>query len=186
MGTRARSGAEARALFDANVDIAEGVANVFAGIVRGSVERAELRAFALDGLWDAALRFEPRAGATFRAYANIRVRGAVRDGLRGGEWFQRRWYHDEDGSPVRRAPASILDAIAGDEPDAVEQLEASQELVALALALGRLPTVERDLLRRHYFDGEPFEQIARERGVSQSRISQIKRAALKRLRELLE
>lgn len=181
----AGSRADARALFDAHIDIAESVANVFAGIVRGSVERSELRAFALDGLWDAALRFEPRAGATFRTYANIRVRGAVRDGLRGGEWFQRRWYHDEDGSPVRRAPAALLDALTSDAPDPEQQLDANRRMVALALALSRLPPGERDLLRRHYFDGVPFEQLARERGVTASRISQIKRIALRRLKGLL-
>lgn len=62
----------------------------------------------------------------------------------------------------------------------LHQLRSS--LIAL---IDHLPHQERQLLRSHYLQEVPFETIARTMGLSRSRISQIHRRALERLRERL-
>ena len=60
------------------------------------------------------------------------------------------------------------------------------ELAQLRQHLGhlveRLPEQERRVIRYHYYQQIPFEEIARGSGLSKGRISQIHRAALERLR----
>jgi RNA polymerase sigma factor for flagellar operon FliA len=50
--------------------------------IRDCIEFEELVAFGREGLLNAAVRFDPSAGAQFRTYAFTRVRGAMIDALR--------------------------------------------------------------------------------------------------------
>src|SRR4029078_7285804 len=53
-------------------------------------DAAELEAWGREGLLDAARRFEPDRGVSFRTFAYYRVRGAMLDGLRKmGNWSRR-------------------------------------------------------------------------------------------------
>lgn len=56
------------------------------------------------GLLDAKDKFDPEVMPNFLAYANIRIRGAVIDGMRSREWIPRNvlkeLYHAEDKSKV--------------------------------------------------------------------------------------
>lgn len=55
-----------------------------------TAEPDELRAYGRQGLVEAAQRYEPEKGADFRAFAYLRVRGAMLDGLRRmGQWTRR-------------------------------------------------------------------------------------------------
>jgi RNA polymerase sigma factor FliA len=53
------------------------------------VERADLVSYGLLGLLDAINRFDAGRGVPFEAYAAIRIRGAVLDGLRSIDWVPR-------------------------------------------------------------------------------------------------
>ncbi len=48
-----------------------------------AVEEAELVSWGLGGLLDALRRFDPSKAATFETYAQVRIRGAILDRLRG-------------------------------------------------------------------------------------------------------
>ena len=60
------------------------------------------------------------------------------------------------------------------------------EVNALMAAIAELPDRERLIIVRRYKDGETFSKIARDRGLSESRIHQLHRRALEQLRASLE
>ncbi len=57
---------------------------------------------------------------------------------------------------------------------------------ALRLAVGGLPERQRVLVERHYFGGEPFDEIARDLGVSKSWASRLHGQAMAALARALE
>ena len=58
------------------------IAHYFHGRVRGAVEVEDLIQAGYVGLVDAAQKYERKDGATFAAYAGIKIRGAIADHLR--------------------------------------------------------------------------------------------------------
>lgn len=76
-----------------------------------------------------------------------------------------------------------------DEPAEPDNAYARVELVQLRRQLAdlthQLPDAERRVVFRHYFQQQPFDEIAAGTGLTKGRISQIHHAALKRLRERL-
>lgn len=71
-------------------------------------------------------------------------------------------------------------------PDnAYARVELKQMQRQLGELVGRLPEAERQVVLRHYFQQQPFEQIALGLGLSKGRVSQIHRAALERLQAQL-
>lgn len=72
------------------------------------------------------------------------------------------------------------------EPDnAYARLELVQLRARLAELVEQLPAAERLVIVRHYFQQQPFDEIARGKGLSKGRISQIHHSALRHLRERL-
>ncbi len=71
-------------------------------------------------------------------------------------------------------------------PDnAYTRLELRQLVARLAALVKELPEAERRVIERHYFQQIPFDEIAAAFSLTKGRISQLHRAGLKRLRELL-
>lgn len=54
-----------------------------------NVNREELASHGILGLIDATEKFEPQRGLQFETYASWRIRGAIIDGLRQGDWVPR-------------------------------------------------------------------------------------------------
>ncbi len=65
-----------------------------------------------------------------------------------------------------------------------EQVELAQMRRRILALVDRLPEQERRVIRSHYLQQVPFEEIAVACGLTKGRISQIHHAALRRLREL--
>ncbi|HEY4145275.1 sigma-70 family RNA polymerase sigma factor [Pinirhizobacter sp.] len=161
------------------------------------------------GLLEALANFDDRRGVPFEAFARLRVRGAVFNGLR-----------DLNGGHGQRAPAteervdSLLDGDSSDPVDAfiaavsglatghllgsLAELEAPQALPTpyeeavrsqvaetLAIHMERLPAREREILTLHYLHFLPFNQVAHAMEVTPSRISQLHRQGLARLRSFM-
>jgi RNA polymerase sigma factor for flagellar operon FliA len=53
------------------------------------LDRADLVSYGVLGLIDAVGKFDPDRGVRFEAYASIRIRGAILDGLRNIDWVPR-------------------------------------------------------------------------------------------------
>ncbi len=75
-------GESASALVEQHLDLAHKAARLVFPRVREYVELEELISLASVGLAEAAARFDPSGGASFRTFAWYRVHGAVIDGLR--------------------------------------------------------------------------------------------------------
>jgi RNA polymerase sigma factor for flagellar operon FliA len=70
--------------------------------------------------------------------------------------------------------------------NAYAQIELRQLRDRLGPLLDRLTERERAVIRHHYLEGRPFEEVARLLDLSKGRVSQLHRQALARLRILLE
>jgi RNA polymerase sigma factor for flagellar operon FliA len=57
--------------------------------VPGFVNRDDMMSAAMEGLMDAASRFEPERGIMFKTFAERRIRGAIYDEIRRMDWFSR-------------------------------------------------------------------------------------------------
>jgi RNA polymerase sigma factor for flagellar operon FliA len=66
-----------------------------------------------------------------------------------------------------------------------ESIERGELLAALQKVIDERPEAERALIRRHYFDGLKFEEVARELGLSKSWASRLHARAIEGVRKTL-
>lgn len=176
--------------------IASGMAGAHA------IDTADATAFGNVGLVQAAQSFRESAGVPFEAWAAIRVRGAILDGLRSAGRLPRPTCRR--GDPEVRAAraarhaagmaaASEIGLVAAKGPEGRDERAPSPEhtlLVAerhraLRRALTQLPQVERAIIEKIYFADDSLTDASREVGLSKSWTSRIHAHALRRLyREL--
>lgn len=117
--------------FHAELSLVDIIASQISRSVGRSIEFDDLVGAGREGLLDAARRYEPARGVPFRAYANIRVRGAMLDGVRQLSMLPRRAYER----------ISALEAAAG-----ISEGEAEQAFVS-GPALS--PSAADDALAEH-------------------------------------
>jgi RNA polymerase sigma factor for flagellar operon FliA len=84
--------AEVNRRFQSELDLVEIVAGQVSRAIDNCVDFDELLAAGREGLFEAARRFEPTRGASFRTYANYRVEGAIIDAVRHSLQLPRRVY----------------------------------------------------------------------------------------------
>jgi RNA polymerase sigma factor FliA len=111
----------------------------------------ELRGYGRQGLVEAAQRFEPEKGTDFRAFAYLRVRGAMLDGLRRmGQWTRRGYETVQMLRAVQATSESALEeegTEASAEADAaLARLQRHMGQVVAAMAVG--------VFAESAFDGE--------------------------------
>lgn len=164
------------------------------------VQNAEL------GMLEALSRYEPERGVDFRAFARARVRGAVFNGVRS--MLRERGISNDDQRHAERlshfrgvegdAFDTVVDAVVAlgmgflldhgaseATIDASSYVQRDQTHLRLKTAVDRLPERLQDVVVAHYFDFVPFSDIADGMGISRSRVSQLHREALQRLRDVL-
>ena len=156
----------------------------------------ELYSLGLVGLLDALDKFDPELGNRFETYGVARIRGAMRDGIRRMESLPRgarqrpgcmiQHIAPVDFQAARPAGASLQDSL--EDPNqfsALDQLELEAEYQELLAAVEALPARERRVIRRYYYEGSYLKTIGTELGLTESRICQIHRGALKMLERTL-
>ncbi|MDX2191757.1 MAG: FliA/WhiG family RNA polymerase sigma factor [Gemmatimonadales bacterium] len=90
------------------------------------------------------------------------------------------------GDPDGRNPLAVEETLADpDAPIPGEALQQREEFAALRDAIGLLPEKERTVLALYYYEEMNLRQIAEVLHVTESRVSQIRTQALRRLRERL-
>lgn len=82
-------------------------------------------------------------------------------------------------------PDDELQEQSASPDNAYVRVELKQMRRQLTELVDRLPVVQRRVIHRHYFQQQPFEEIARGLGLSKGRVSQVHHAALGDLRDLL-
>jgi RNA polymerase sigma factor for flagellar operon FliA len=83
---------ERQRLVDANVPFVRSIAAKVKESLPREIEFDDLVAYGMQGLLEAADRFDARHGTSFTTFAYYRVRGAIFDGLRGMGWLPRAEY----------------------------------------------------------------------------------------------
>lgn len=146
------------------------------------VQLDDLISAGTEGLVDAAQRFDPEKGVAFSAYAEIRIRGAVMDELRGHDFVPRsvrgrRRAYEQARAQAQRAGTSTTD-----------------EAIARRLGLspgelsGWLDETQLKLVSADDLDGDELHDGAAgadERLASQQRLGQL-RSAVRTLSERLQ
>lgn len=228
--------------YQSAVDLVSVVARQVRRAVGPAVGVIELESCGKEGLLDAARRFDVTRRVPFRAYAYLRIRGAILDGVRAIMPMPRRTWEklrgiealarvsasliedeisngsDSDEPAEGQSPekASAADAaladylaamatamavgmlarpvtgecgepILGDEHDDPEQatLRAERER-QLEQAMLELPREEAILVRQHYIEGQRFDLVAEQLGLSKSWASRLHRRAMQRLARLVQ
>jgi RNA polymerase sigma factor for flagellar operon FliA len=85
---------EILARFRAELELVEIVARQVSRRIGPAVTLDDLRSFGREGLLQAARTFDPDRGVPFRRWANLRVKGAVFDGIRRWGGLPRRVYRE--------------------------------------------------------------------------------------------
>jgi RNA polymerase sigma factor for flagellar operon FliA len=89
-----RDSPEILARFEAELDLVDIVARQTARRMSPAVTVDDLRSFGREGLLNAARTFDPSRGVPFRRWANVRVRGAMIDGVRQWGALPRQAYRE--------------------------------------------------------------------------------------------
>lgn len=218
--------------FESTLDLVPKIAGQLMRTLRGIAEMADLISYGQTGLLEAARRFDPTRGVPFRAYASIRIRGAMIDGLRALSPLPRSTFEKirglqamhrvaevatEDTYATQGGPLSPQQAdqlisdhlsnmatamaigmmarpVRGEDGEVVgaspyespEEATSNAELRQIILhAIAELPDKEAELVRRHYMEGEQFERVAHDLGLSKSWASRLHARAIARLSKRL-
>lgn len=156
------------------------------------VELQDVESIAWEAFTDAVNAWTPESGHNFGAFLdypfrtriaellNIRTERGRREPLNNcGSLDSPLDIDDSDG-------ASLLDVV--DDPDAdflpdlLDSLTTEQEAEAVREAVKGLPEQLREVITRHYFDGQTLTEIAAAAGLSATRVGQLRRDALRKLR----
>lgn len=155
--------------------------------------RADLYSFGVEGLMDAIDKFRPDMGNRFETYGSVRIRGAMSDGIRKMSWLPRGAENRSsrvietvvpvDFQAARTAVGARLqdclsDRTAGAPFDDLLLQADHDEVVA---AIRELPDRERNVVFEHYYGQKQLKEIGRDMGVTESRVCQLHRRALRML-----
>lgn len=158
-----------------------------------SIRLDDLVSFGYLGLVEAAKRFNSKKGVSFGAFAARRVEGAIYDGIRDADPVSRHFRKraaSRGEEPIRFVRLTFLswktngkgnDLYATDEPqlDTAARKESIKEILALVSREHRAAFVD------YFFKHRNMRDIGAKLGVSESRISQRLRQAIREVREKL-
>jgi RNA polymerase sigma factor FliA len=141
------------------------------------LDYSDLVQYGVIGLIDAYKRYDSSTGVQFQTYATIRIRGAIVDGMR---------------TIFKRCNNGYLvishDELLGDGGDyEYNHLSAvEREPTEIMPAINKLTEQERKVIMMRYHQGYSQKEIGERLGISQSRVCQIHRKALRELKNNLE
>src|SRR4051794_11100032 len=130
--------ADRQKLVDANVPFVRSIASKIKDQLPREIEFDDLYNYGMQGLLEAAERYDRRHGVTFQTFAYYRVRGAMFDGLRNMGWLPRHEYarlrfEERAAAYLSNLTEREAGASAAAEADAVVNVEDEVRQVAEAL-----------------------------------------------------
>lgn len=142
--------------------------------------RADAESAAAIGAWEVIRKYGNLDREDVRKLAVVRIRGAIIDELRRTTWLPRHEHKRSDASVELRAEVEV-----GIGPTQELRLEDEQKYSGLYDAIAGLSERERHVLVELYVNGKTAWKLAEELGVSQPRVSQLRKRAVERLREAM-
>lgn len=151
----------------------------------GLVEYEDLLQDAYLGAMDAVDRYDESLGFALTTFAHRRIRGAVIDGIRGRDNLKRSYRQalkeagvtinvlSLDRSHDEQAPSSMTLLGLIEDEAATLALSRLEDADAVRRAVDRLPARLHFVVTEYYWAGRTLLDIAREMGVTESRVSQI-------------
>ncbi|HEX8951486.1 MAG TPA: sigma-70 family RNA polymerase sigma factor [Polyangia bacterium] len=148
---------ERQKLVDANVPFVRSIAGKIKDQLPREIEFDDLYNYGMQGLLEAAERYDRRHGVTFQTFAYYRVRGAMFDGLRNMGWLPRHEYarlRFEERAAAYLSNLTEREAGAGAsaEPAAVVNIE--DEVRQVAEALGGVAAIFVTTMEGHKEKGD--------------------------------
>jgi RNA polymerase sigma factor for flagellar operon FliA len=197
-----------------NLPLVRYIAARIGATIPASVELDDLIQTGTLGLIDAVRRYDPSKGIPFPAYARYRIRGAILDALRTLDWATRTQRNEckalsnaaTSGAPasstevrfVSLGPVVSLSTSRESSDDQPVQevpcaesfrpdrlFEASEAKDLVERALQALPDRYRQVVVMYYSGDWSMREIGRSLGVNESRVSQIHKAALGKMKRAL-
>lgn len=170
-------------LFEANLDLPRRIAGNLAKRLPPNIDFEDLQQEGLIALWERTAKWDSRRGVGFRQFARSRVAGAMLD-------YVREVNHRGSNYPQMRSLEGCGFQLAV-EGQARQRMEARDVRSKIWAAVDTLPAAERLVIVLHFFEGLKISIIGRMMGFSCfrgscGRVSQLRKAALKRLRALFE
>lgn len=139
------SGKERQRLVDANLPFVHSIAAKIKETLPREIEFDDLVAYGMQGLLEAAERFDARHGTAFTTFAYYRVRGAMFDGLRGMGWLPRaeyaRYRFEERASAYLANLADRERGAASPDHEPPEGFSLDQELRDLYACIGGVAAI---------------------------------------------
>ena len=136
------------------------------------------------GLIEAAARYDPRRGVTFRTFAHRRIRGAMLDGIRREASLATMRSNLEEAGAA--ACGVETDFVCADVAYAQDEHVLRREIRAvLDRAMETLTPLERAIVHHHYYRGEPVQLLVGTTRFSKSWLSRVHARALSKLRDCL-
>jgi RNA polymerase sigma factor (sigma-70 family) len=134
-----------------------------------SFELEDLVQEGLMGLLQALERFDPGAGVSFSAFASFRIRGAMLDSVRRGEYTAA--MHEE-----------LKENVAGRVDPILDRIELRQRTLMVAEAVKTLPERDRKVIEFRS-TGMTMKEVGAKLGVKKVRAIQLHQRAVKRVQE---
>jgi RNA polymerase sigma factor (sigma-70 family) len=168
---------------------------------------AELQACGRLGLAEAIARFDATRGASVRTWAEIRIRGAIKNGAKalyltrlrgaltsrqqretdtGDKWERYADFFEEVAMGSVVAAAYDTQAVRNLAETPEERMIRQEEWGRLYAALDTLDARSQHMLKRLFVDDADQDQVAKELNVHKSNVTRPKQKALDKLRARLE
>ena len=138
------SATDRQKLVDTNVPFVRSIASKIKDQLPREIEFDDLYNYGMQGLLEAAERYDRRHGVTFQTFAYYRVRGAMFDGLRNMGWLPRHEYarlRFEERAAAYLSNLTEREAGAGSHAEAAAVVNIEDEVRQVAEALGGVAAI---------------------------------------------
>ncbi len=148
------------------------------------------------GLMDAVQKYDPAKNTQFKTYAKFRIRGAILDSLRDCDWAPRDLRRQ--ARQIEQAQTKLRNQLGhtptdeetaapyAPEKDPFFLCAQSEMKEILTAAIEDLPKKERDVMVLYYYEELTLKEVGAVLGVVESRVSQLRSAAILRLRSRMQ
>jgi RNA polymerase sigma factor for flagellar operon FliA len=164
-GSAACDAPEVLARFHAELDLVDvNARQVARRLGSPAITLDDLRSFGREGLLQAARSFDGAHGVPFRRWANLRIRGAMIDGVRQWGHLPRRVYQELRAlAAADQVKASFDEDQASAPATTPEAADAriTSYLAGMATAMAMGSLAGRDDLRNESYEPSPEEQVAK-------------------------